>query len=120
MAVASMHLGVWSWLLVKTISWTPNWMSEWEKRRFKQFWAWYGCWCQTGRSEYFTICSVTGIFIFLKRADGLQQQKTPPGGYNSSPLQKGKRGYNLQELTKIKQLKTGKMLPGLMSLDFCW
>jgi len=30
-----------------------------------------------------------------------------------------KRGYNLQELTKIGQLKTGKMLPGLMSLDFC-
>jgi len=28
----------------------------------------------------------------------------------------GKRGYNLQELTQIGQLKTGKMLPGLMSL----
>jgi len=26
----------------------------------------------------------------------------------------------LQELTKIGQLKTGKMLPGLMSLDLCW
>jgi len=44
-------------------------------------------------------------------ADGLQQQKT------SSLLQVGKRGYNLQELTKIGQLKTGKMLPGLMSLE---
>ena len=47
-------------------------------------------------------------------------------GYNSrrphrvpSPLQIGKRGYNLHELTKIGQLKTGKMLPDLMSLDFC-
>jgi len=43
-------------------------------------------------------------------------------GYNSrsslSPLQIGKRGYNLQDLTKIGQLKTGKILPGLMSLDF--
>jgi len=28
---------------------------------FMQFWAWHGCWCQTGQSEYFTICSVTGI-----------------------------------------------------------
>jgi len=26
MAVASMHLGV------KRISWTPNWMSEWERK----------------------------------------------------------------------------------------
>jgi len=43
-----------------------------------------------------------------------------PTGYHSSPLQIGKRGCNLQELTKIGQLKTGKMLPGLMSLDFCW
>jgi len=34
-------------------------------------------------------------------------------------LQIGKIGYNLQELIKIGQLKTGKMLPGLMSLDFC-
>uniref|UniRef100_A0A8C6UXG2 Mitochondrial glutathione transporter SLC25A40 n=1 Tax=Neogobius melanostomus TaxID=47308 RepID=A0A8C6UXG2_9GOBI len=42
-----------------------------------------------------------------------------PTGYHSSPLQIGKRGYNLHELTKIGQLKTGKMLPGLMSLDFC-
>jgi len=41
-----------------------------------------------------------------------------PTGYHSSPLQIGKRGYSL--LTKIGQLKTGKMLPGLMSLDFCW
>jgi len=41
-----------------------------------------------------------------------------PTGYHSSPLQIGKRGYSL--LNKIGQLKTGKMLPGLMSLDFCW
>jgi len=41
-------------------------------------------------------------------------------GYHSFPLQIGKRGYNLKELAKIGQLKTGKMLPGLMSLDFCW
>jgi len=34
-------------------------------------------------------------------------------------IEKRKRGYNFQELTKIEQLKTGKMLPGLMSLDFC-
>jgi len=39
--------------------------------------------------------------------------------YHSSPLQIGKRGYNLQELTKIGQLKTGKRWPGRMSLDFC-
>jgi len=31
-----------------------------------------------------------------------------PTGSHSSPLQIGKRGYNLQELTKIGQLKTGK------------
>jgi len=31
-----------------------------------------------------------------------------PIGYHSSPLQIAKRGYNLQELTKIRQLKTGK------------
>jgi len=29
-----------------------------------------------------------------------------PTGYHSSRLQIGKRGYNLQELTKIGQLKT--------------
>jgi len=28
MAVASMLLGV----LVKTIAWTPNWMSEWQRK----------------------------------------------------------------------------------------
>jgi len=40
------------------------------------------------------------------------------GWYHSFPLRIGKRGYNLlQELTKIGQLKTGEMLPGLMSLD---
>jgi len=42
-----------------------------------------------------------------------------PTGYHLSRLQIGKRGNNLQKLTKIGQLKTGKMLPGLMSLDFC-
>jgi len=42
-----------------------------------------------------------------------------PTRYHSSPLQIGKRGYSLQEFTKIGQLKTGKMLPDLMSLDFC-
>jgi len=30
-----------------------------------------------------------------------------------------KSSPNLQELTKIGQLKTGKMLPGLLSHDFC-
>ncbi|KAG1962692.1 hypothetical protein F2P79_004777 [Pimephales promelas] len=33
-------------------------------------------------------------------------------------IEKRKRGNNFQELTKIEQLKTGKVLPGLMSLDF--
>jgi len=41
-----------------------------------------------------------------------------PTGYHSSPLQIGKRGYNLQELTKIGQLKTEKNR--VSSLDFCW
>jgi len=50
-------------------------------------------------------------------------------GYNSKrphrvPListtsQKKMLQFEQQELTKIGQLKTGKMLPGLMSLDFC-
>uniref|UniRef100_A0AAY5KPP9 Transposase Tc1-like domain-containing protein n=1 Tax=Esox lucius TaxID=8010 RepID=A0AAY5KPP9_ESOLU len=49
-------------------------------------------------------------------------------GYNSrrphwvpliSTTNRKKRGYNLHKLTKIGQLKTGRMLPGLMSLDFC-
>jgi len=54
-------------------------------------------------------------------ADGQQQQKTPPGATHLHyKKEAGKRGYNLQELTKIGQLKTGKMLPGLMSLNFCW
>jgi len=35
---------------------------------------------------------------------------------DSSPLQIGKRGCDLQELNKIGQLKTGKMLPDLMSV----
>jgi len=41
-----------------------------------------------------------------------------PTGYHLSPLKIGKRDYSLQKLTKIGQLKTGKMLPGLMSLHF--
>jgi len=51
-------------------------------------------------------------------ADGLQQQKTLPGTTDLH-YKYEKRGYNLQELTKIKQLKTRKMLLGLMSLNFC-
>jgi len=45
--------------------------------------------------------------------------RRPGTGYHPSPLQIEKRDYNLQELIKIFQLKNGKMLPGLMSLDFC-
>jgi len=33
-----------------------------------------------------------------------------PTRYHSSPLQIGKRSYNLQELTKIGKLKTGSYL----------
>jgi len=36
--------------------------------------------------------------------------KIDPTGYHSSPLQIGKRGYNLQDLTKIGQLKNGKKI----------
>jgi len=39
-----------------------------------------------------------------------------PTRYQSPQI--GKRGYNLQELTNIGQLKTEKMLPDLMSIDF--
>jgi len=45
MAVASMHLGVWSKLQTECQNGKERW--------FKQFWGWHGCWCQTGRSEYF-------------------------------------------------------------------
>ncbi len=33
-----------------------------EERGFKWVWTWNGCWCQTGRSEYFKNCWSTGIF----------------------------------------------------------
>jgi len=43
MAVASMHLGVWSWSRQ-----SPELQTEYQngkERWFKQFWAWHGCWC---------------------------------------------------------------------------
>jgi len=46
-----MHLGVWSWT-----SQSPELQTgchNGKERWFKQFWAWHGCWCQTGRFEYF-------------------------------------------------------------------
>jgi len=58
MTVASMHLGVWSWSRQ-----SPGLQTECQngkERWFKQFWAWRGCWCQM---SFFTICSVTGIFM---------------------------------------------------------
>jgi len=61
MAVASMHLGVWSWSRQ-----SPELQTECQngiERWFKQFWAWHGCWWQTGWSEYFTICSVAQPFL---------------------------------------------------------
>jgi len=61
--------------------------------------------------------------VFVKPQHATLRQPTTaedPTGYHSSAQQIGKRGYSLQELTKIGQLKTGKMLPGLMSPDFCW
>jgi len=48
MAVASMHLGVWSWSRQ-----SPEIQTECKngkERWLKQFLAWHGCWCQTGRS----------------------------------------------------------------------
>jgi len=55
-----MHFGVWSW---------PRQLQtecqNGKKRWVKQFWAWHGCWCQKGRSEYFAICLVTGMSIPL-------------------------------------------------------
>jgi len=59
MSVASMNLGVWSWSRQ-----SPEFQTECQnekERWFKQFLAIF-CWCHTGRSEYFTICSVSGIF----------------------------------------------------------
>ncbi len=41
-------------------------------------------------------------------------------GCRSCQLRTGHRGYNSHRLTKIGQQKIGKMLPGLMSLDFCF
>jgi len=53
----------------------------------------------------------------LQPVGGWATTAEDPTGYHSSPLQIGKRGYNLQELASwIGQLTTGKMLPGLMSL----
>jgi len=71
MAVASMHLGVWSWSIQ-----SPELQTECQNKKergFKQFWAWHDCWCQTGRSEYFTICPVTGIFFTHNHFQGLQR-----------------------------------------------
>ncbi len=34
-----------------------------EERGFKSLWTRNGCWCQTGRSEYFKNCCSTGIFM---------------------------------------------------------
>jgi len=56
MAVASMYLGVWSWSRQ-----SPELQTECEngrERRFKQVLS--VAWLLV--SEYFTICSVTGIF----------------------------------------------------------
>jgi len=42
MAVASTHLGVWSWSRQ-----SPELQTEcqnWKERWFKQCWAWHGCW----------------------------------------------------------------------------
>jgi len=50
MAVASMHLGMWSWS-------RQTECQNGKERWFKQFGVWHGCWCQMGRSEYFTICA---------------------------------------------------------------
>jgi len=46
--VASMHLGVWSWS-----GQSPELQTECQNGKERWFWAWHGCWCQTGRSEYF-------------------------------------------------------------------
>jgi len=54
MAVSSMHLVVWSWSRQ-----SPELQTECQNG--KERW-WYGCLCQTDPSEYFPICSVTGIF----------------------------------------------------------
>jgi len=43
MAVALMHLGVWSWSRQ-----SPELQTDCQNgkvRWFKQFWAWHGCWC---------------------------------------------------------------------------
>jgi len=43
MAVASTHLGVWSWSRQ-----SPDLQTKCQnvkERGFKQFWVWHGCWC---------------------------------------------------------------------------
>jgi len=63
MAVALMYLGVWSWSRQ-----TPELQTECHNGKnvsnFECGMTFGACWCQIfgGRSEYFTICSVTGIF----------------------------------------------------------
>jgi len=42
-----------------------------------------------------------GTFIPIRLATGWATTAEDPTGYHSSPLQIGKRGYNLQVLTKI-------------------
>jgi len=66
MAVASMHLRVWSWSRQ-----SPELQTECQNGKER----WHGCWCQTGRSEYFTICSLTGIFT--NRENGVNMEKHP-------------------------------------------
>jgi len=77
MAVASMHLGVWSCqdnLLNSKLNVRMG--KKGDLSNFER-----GCWCQMGQSEYFTICSVTGIFThkpfqgFTK--NGVKREKHP-------------------------------------------
>jgi len=61
MAVASMHLGVWSWSRQ-----CPELQTECQngkERWFKQFWAWDAR--LLVHPQYFTICSVTGMFMHI-------------------------------------------------------
>jgi len=44
MAVASMHLGVWSWSRQSPELQTQ--CQNGKKTWLKKFWAWHGCWCQ--------------------------------------------------------------------------
>jgi len=65
-----------------------------------------------------------GVRDYTFEQDLLQDQQIPgiqeQQNHSDHMSSERKRGDNLQELTKIGPLKTGKMLPGLMSLDFCW